>query len=112
MARVIEWGESVGRDGRDRVIEALRERLKGRVSAAWIFGSFATGRAMRSSDCDLLLVADSADPFWERARAFDDLYGVMPRLDVLVYRPEELDALLAEPVGFWKSVRDSMVRVI
>lgn len=60
------------------------------------------------SDVDLLLVKETSVPFWERVREFDDLYDLYPRLDVLVYTPEELAAQLKNPAGFWKSVKETL----
>lgn len=89
-------------------LQDLAERLSGRVQGAYVFGSYATGGFSPGSDVDLILVTGTDLPFVERPRLFADLYELFPRLDLLVYRPEELEALLEAPVGFWKSVSKSM----
>lgn len=93
---------------RQAFLLALRERLRGRVIRAYVFGSFTSGTFRSGSDVDLLLVCDCQEPFPERARRFDDLYDLYAPLDILVFRPEELAPLLAEKTGFWKSVADSL----
>ncbi len=87
---------------------SLVDRLRGRVDAAYVFGSYGTPAFKPGSDVDLILVMETELPFVERPRLFADLYQLYPVLDLLVYRADELERLLGEPVGFWASVRDSM----
>jgi predicted nucleotidyltransferase len=96
---------------RAEFIDALRLRLRGRVDKAYVFGSFNTPRFRPESDIDLILVCDCAEPFYERAERFSDLYDLYTPMDILVYRPEELQALLEEKTGFWKSVAETMIDV-
>jgi predicted nucleotidyltransferase len=92
---------------------ALRERLRGRVEAAWFFGSHAAGAVKPDSDIDLILVAATDLPFTRRAAGFDDLYELVPALDLLVYTPEEFRALTEEPTaGFWTSVAATLKRLL
>lgn len=86
----------------------LAQCLNGRVEAAYVFGSYGTPDFRPGSDVDLILVVETDLPFVERPRMFEDLYQLYPRLDLLVYRAEELDRLLSEPVGFWASVKGSL----
>ena len=86
----------------------LKVQLKGRVDAAYVFGSYGTPDFGPGSDVDLILIVDTELPFVERPRSFEDLYDLYPRLDLLVYSAEEFDRLLSEPVGFWASVRSSL----
>jgi len=86
----------------------LSARLAGRVQRAYVFGSYATGDFRPGSDIDLILVAETNLPFVERPGLFNDLYELFPQLDILVYRPEEFEAQLEKPAGFWKSVAGSM----
>jgi predicted nucleotidyltransferase len=88
--------------------ERLARRLAGRVERAYFFGSYATGEAKPGSDVDLILVLPTKVPFLERARLFDDLYEFFPRLDLLVYSPEEFEDLRSNPRGFWASVVASL----
>lgn len=91
--------------------ERLCARLQGRVRDAYVFGSYGTARFGPESDMDLILVTETDLPFVERARTFNDLYEVFPRLDILVYRPTELERLLTETTGFWASVKSSLRRL-
>jgi predicted nucleotidyltransferase len=60
-----------------------------------VFGSFAQSRVTEWSDLDLVVVADTDLPFYQR---LDRVYrSVSPQvgLDVLVYTPEEWADLIA-----------------
>ncbi len=93
--------------------EHLAAKLRGRVSEAYIFGSFNTGNFNRFSDVDLLLVCDTERPFIERGIDFFDIYDLVPATDILVYTPEEFRVIMhEESTGFWKSVKESMVRIL
>jgi predicted nucleotidyltransferase len=63
---------------------------------AIVFGSVARGAADEWSDLDLLIVADTRRPFLERYRDFEGIYEVWPRLDLLIYTPEEFAQMQAE----------------
>lgn len=88
--------------------ERLLAKLCGRVESAYIFGSYGTEDFRPGSDVDLILVVETELPFVERPRLFRDLYGLYPKLDLLVYQKKELEALLSESTGFWASVRASI----
>jgi predicted nucleotidyltransferase len=60
------------------------------------FGSVARGDADDWSDLDLIIVAETARPFFERFKDFRGLYDVWPRLDLLIYTPDEFERMLAE----------------
>jgi predicted nucleotidyltransferase len=66
-----------------------------------LFGSRARGNARMDSDLDLLIVADDPQPRSLRASA---LYGVlsdiMIPMDILVYRPEEIEEWRNVPQAF------------
>lgn len=88
-----------------KVLSELRRALEGRVDEAYLFGSVATGRYARDSDIDLILVKKSDRPFTERGLEFLDLFDVFPRLDLLVYTPEEFERQRqSADVGFWRHV--------
>ncbi len=97
---------------RDEFLESLRQRLKGRVKACYCFGSFASDTMHKFSDVDLILIQETAQPFLERAAQFRDLHEIGPRLDLFIYTPEEFATLIKEPVGFWKSVRESLKQIL
>lgn len=80
-------------------LPALRARLAphlGRARKAIVFGSVARGEADRWSDLDLVIVADTPRPFFERFKDFAGIYDVWPRLDLLVYTPAEFAAMVEE----------------
>jgi predicted nucleotidyltransferase len=80
-------------------IEELKRRLAPHLRRARkviAFGSVARGEPDAWSDLDLLIVAETARPFFERFKDFAGCYDVWPRLDLLVYTPEEFQRLVAE----------------
>jgi len=80
-------------------LEALRLRIAPHVKHARkviAFGSVARGQADAGSDLDLIIVADTARPFFERFKDFAGLYDVWPRLDLLIYTPEEFSRMVAD----------------
>lgn len=97
----------------DDFVGRLRERLEGRVEAAYLFGSLAAGRWTRDSDVDLIAVQRTDTPFSMRSQDFLDLYEMAPRLDLLVYTPEEFEAIRkSEKVGFWATAFEQLRRVV
>ena len=71
-----------------RDLGQLRRRLAPHLTRARkviVFGSVARGDADAGSDLDLIIVADTARPFFERFKDFAGLYDVWPRLDLLIY---------------------------
>jgi predicted nucleotidyltransferase len=92
---------------------ALKEKLAGRVEQAWLFGSWGTHYFGNDSDIDLMLVVNSDKPFLERARDYFDVMDLVLEMDLLVYTPEEFQALTLDPSpGFWASVVASMKRIV
>ena len=80
-------------------LDQLRRRLAPHLTRARkviVFGSVARGDADAGSDLDLIIVADTARPFFERFKDFAGLYDVWPRLDLLIYTPEEFARMVAE----------------
>jgi uncharacterized protein len=65
-----------------------------------VFGSVARGDADALSDLDLIIVADTTRPFFERFKDFAGLYDVWPRLELLIYTPEEFALLVEEERPF------------
>src|SRR5262249_9098276 len=61
-----------------------------------VFGSVARGEADAWSDLDLIIVADTTRPFFERFKDFAGLYDVWPRIEMLIYTPEEFAEMVAE----------------
>jgi predicted nucleotidyltransferase len=82
-----------------RDLDELRRRLAPHVWRARkviAFGSVARGEPDEWSDLDLLIVADTARPFFERFKDFAGIYDVWPRLDLLIYTPAEFQRMVAE----------------
>jgi predicted nucleotidyltransferase len=77
------------RRSRESLLRLLSRRLRGRVKAAYIFGSIARGDADADSDLDLVIVADTHAPWPERGHAFLDLGELGVPVDVVVYTPGE-----------------------
>ena len=96
----------------DEFIQQLREKLYGRVSEAYIFGSFGSDRFNEYSDIDIILVMETDKPFLERPLEFSDIMDMALSMDLLVYTPAELSRLLQEDTGFWKSVKETLKHVV
>ncbi|MFN0064137.1 MAG: nucleotidyltransferase domain-containing protein [Myxococcaceae bacterium] len=67
----------------------LRARLKGRVTHAFLFGSYANNTADGRSDVDLALVVKTRKSFWDRHTDFEDIILEFSPVDLLIYTPEE-----------------------
>ena len=79
----------------DELRRRLRPHLQGALRAI-AFGSVARGEPDAWSDLDLIVVARTARPFFERHKDFAGRNDVWPRLDLLIYTPEEFDQMVAE----------------
>jgi uncharacterized protein len=66
------------------------------ASKAIAFGSVARGEPDEWSDLDLLIIAETSRPFFERFKDFAGLYDVWPRLDLLIYTPDEFERMRSE----------------
>lgn len=98
---------------RGELRKKLKDALRGRIAEAWIFGSFASGIMHAYSDIDLILVEETVKPFTERVMDFQDLLDIHPCMDILVYTPDEFEQITRDPSpGFWKTVTDTMVRLL
>lgn len=94
-------------------IGELRRRLRPHLAPAIraiAFGSVARGDADEWSDLDLLVVARTDRPFLERFKGFAGVYDVWPRLDLLVYTPQELQRMVEEENPFiLEALREGVV---
>jgi predicted nucleotidyltransferase len=82
-----------------RDLAELRRRLAPhltRARKAIVFGSAARGEADAWSDLDLIIIADTTRPFFERFKDFAGLYDVWPRIELLIYTPEEFARMVEE----------------
>ena len=90
----------------------LQAALSDRVNEAWFFGSYVAGNFGPDSDIDLMLVVETEAPFHTRAFAFEDLLDIGPRMDILVYTPQEFARLTGDPsTGFWRNAVRAMRRL-
>ncbi len=68
---------------------------------AIVFGSYARGDADEHSDLDLIVVTETNRKFFDRDNDFGGLYDVWRKgIDLLIYTPGELAAMLAEGRAF------------
>ena len=87
----------------DQLMAEIVRRIvaEARPQKVILFGSRGRGEARPDSDIDLLVVSDDAR---SRAQRAADLYGVLSDIiipmDVLVYRPEEIDEWRNVPQAF------------
>jgi predicted nucleotidyltransferase len=82
-----------------RDLDELRRRLAPHLTRARkviVFGSVARGEADAWSDLDLIIIADTSRPFFERFKDFAGLYDVWPRIELLIYTPEEFAQMVEE----------------
>jgi len=99
---------------RDTIAGMFRERLLAHpeVEAAFLFGSSVSGKVSFWSDCDLLIVARTEEPFIKRPLLFPELAELGFALDLLVYTPEEFAGMEADASPFWRSFRNHHLRVV
>ncbi len=99
---------------RAALVERLQGFLRSKADKAYLFGSFAQNTHTPLSDVDLIVVQTTDLPFCDRAQALSGIYDIWPRIDLLVYTPEEFDRqlALADQGGFWKSVKDTLVQIL
>jgi predicted nucleotidyltransferase len=75
----------------ERIVKALQPLAPERI---YLFGSWARGEADELSDLDLVVVADTALPFFDRLKAAAALLpDEAGAADVFVYTPDEFDSM-------------------
>ena len=80
-------------------LDELRRRLAPhliKARKAIVFGSVARGEADEWSDLDLVIIADTPRPFFDRFKDFTGIWDVWPQLDLLIYTPAEFERMRAE----------------
>jgi predicted nucleotidyltransferase len=92
---VVDWGAG---ERRRRRLQAELERIVAQLPAlgvrrAILFGSLARGDVGGHSDLDLILIVDSGEPFLERGARFYRALAPAVGMDILVYTPQELEAM-------------------
>ncbi len=96
----------------DIFVEKLKAKLSNRVDEAYIFGSYSAGTHRPDSDIDIILVKETSTSFPDRALEFTDLFDLYPSMDIFVYTSDELNRQLNNNVGFWKTVKTTLKRVV
>lgn len=86
----------------------VRELPRLGVKRAVVFGSFARGEVRGASDLDVILVADRRDRFVDRCAAFYQILAPAVGVDLLVYTPEEFEAIRERPF-FRKAIDEGKV---
>ena len=79
---------------------------------AYVYGSVLTDSSDQYSDVDLVLVRFTKLPFFDRIREIMSLRREFGSLDLLIYTPDELAAILAEPGRtFLKSIIEAGCKI-
>lgn len=78
-----------------RFIRVVREKIQPRQIL--VYGSFAHGNLGEWSDLDLVVVADTDQPFYERSKVILNEVRPVVGMDVLVYTPAEWDEMKDRP---------------
>lgn len=81
----------------ETLLQALRSYHPQRII---LFGSAARGDADVESDLDLLVIKETQQPFVARLEAMARLCRPGIRADILVYTPQEIEAMLQEENPF------------
>jgi predicted nucleotidyltransferase len=68
---------------------------------AYVFGSVVNGSADEHSDVDIILVRDTALPFFDRVREVFDLFFPFEKVDMLIYTEEEFSTMIEEGGRFF-----------
>lgn len=88
----------------DRFIETVVPRME--PERIIVFGSFASGDLDEWSDLDLVIIANTALPFFERLKQVLLLVRSDIGMDVLVYTPDEWEQMKKERLF----IREEIVR--
>ncbi|TXT24858.1 MAG: hypothetical protein FD131_4811 [Rhodocyclaceae bacterium] len=88
-----------------RIVTRLRDTYQ--PSQVFLFGSYAQGRQTRDSDLDLLIIKDTAKPFFKRLFEVRTLVSPLVRrqpFDPIVLTPKELNKRLARGDQFLQGI--------
>ena len=90
MSEVIRWKTRDPLYGFDAagLKTRLKELLAGRVEEVWMFGSIVAGACRPDREIDMIMVRDNDVAFTQWQALFDDVYELLPALDLLVYTPK------------------------
>ena len=92
---MVDWGAGERRRGRleaelERIVAALPQLG---VRRAILFGSLARADVGGQSDLDLILIADTRERFPDRCHRFYGALQPSVGMDLLVYTPDEFEAM-------------------
>ena len=91
----------------ERYLEVLRREPT--VRRVVLFGSLAEGRPGPASDIDLLIVQETDRPFLKRLEEWYERLDPRVATDLLVYTPEEAQALEGTPSTPGRALREGKV---
>lgn len=98
---------------RRKLVTRLRALFRGSSArSVYLFGSWGRGTADAYSDVDLVVIADSERPFVERFRDFPAVFRLPFPIELLVYRPQEFDAMRRNENPFIGEVLRSGLKVL
>lgn len=88
----------------DRIINALKKDKE--IKSIMLFGSLARGDISTTSDIDMIIVKWTEKKFLDR---LDEIYSTLipnVALDILVYTPEEFEAMKSKNVFVMNAVKE------
>jgi len=66
-----------------------------------LFGSYVNGKPTEDSDLDIIVIQETDQPMYKRARRIHSLFNPYPcPMDILVYTPEEVEYWKDTPAAF------------
>ena len=96
----------------DTITNKLRTVFTGMpVEKVILFGSHARKQADAWSDLDLLVIAFTRRPFIERFKDFNELFGIFPETELLVYTPKEFTSMLERGNPFIDTIQKEGVEI-
>ena len=95
----------------DRAIEVVISQCEPEL--VYVIGSYATGTATRTSDLDLLVVAESSEPKHRRDDHLRHLLApLMIPIDINVYTPQEFERERSDPQGFARTATELQGKLV
>lgn len=104
MRRLEEMAHHLPPEVRAELEEVIRCLLPYAPQRVILFGSYARGDYHTQSDLDLIVVKETEDRFAERIGKVLELCAGHPRVEPLVYTPQELEEMLARGNDFISTV--------
>ena len=94
------------------LLQYLKKNLYQRADEAFLFGSYAQGKANSESDIDVIIICNTQSPWPERHRAFQDVIQKLGSVDCLIYTPEEWKKMSTEPSPFIQHIQKHWIRIL